>query len=115
MLCLRKNVPDAFDPSCISQSILDSDLEVGDLAMGLFGDFVEVPHDHPTQMAEATEVLMEQQAPIIAEASFSYDGLLCSVDILINLANHRVALHEVKALPVSKIFIITMPHFSFIF
>lgn len=97
MLWLKKNIPDAFDPNCMNQSVLESGLEVGDLAMGLFGDFVEVPYDKPTQMAEATAVLMEKQTPIIAEASFSYDGLFCSVDILKNLGNKQVELYEVKS------------------
>ena len=60
MLWLRENKPEAYDASCMNQSVLDSGLEVGDLAMGLFGDFVEVPYDKPGEMAKATIPLMEQ-------------------------------------------------------
>jgi hypothetical protein len=34
MLWLRENKPEAYDASCMNQSVLDSGLEVGDLAMG---------------------------------------------------------------------------------
>ena len=43
MLWLKKNMPEAFDDACMNQSVLDTGLVVGDLAMGLFGDFTEVP------------------------------------------------------------------------
>ena len=97
MLWLRENKPEAYDASCMNQSVLDSGLEVGDLAMGLFGDFVEVPYDKPGEMAKATIPLMEQKVPVIAEASFSYDGLFCSVDILKRLGDKEVAVYEVKS------------------
>lgn len=97
MLWLKKNNPDAFDPSCMNESVLETGLEVGDLAMGLFGDFVEVPYGDPKQMLEDTADLMEKQTPVVAEASFSYDGLFCSVDILKNLGNKQVELYEVKS------------------
>jgi hypothetical protein len=97
MLWLRENKPEAYDASCMNQSVLDSGLEVGDLAMGLFGDFVEVPYDKPGEMAKATIPLMEQNVPVIAEASFSYDGLFCSVDILKRLGDKEVAIYEVKS------------------
>ena len=60
MLWLKENKPEAYDASCMNQSVLDSGLEVGDLAMGLFGDFVEVPCDKPGEMAKATIPLMEK-------------------------------------------------------
>ena len=97
MLWLKKNVPDAFDPSCMNQSVLETGLEVGDLAMGLFGDFVEVPFTTPGEMIKVTEKLMEQNTPIIAEASFSVNGCFCSVDILKRLGDKQVAIYEVKS------------------
>lgn len=97
MLWLKKNVPEAFDDSCMNQSVLATGLEVGDLAMGLFGDFTEVPFGDLSEMIATTQQLMQQEVPVIAEASFSYDGLFCSVDILKNLGNQQVALYEVKS------------------
>ena len=85
MLWLKKNVPEAFDDSCMNQSVLDTGLAVGDLAMGLFGVFTEVPFCDLSEMIATTGKLMDQETPVIAEASFSYDGLFCSVDILKNL------------------------------
>ena len=66
---------------------MDAGNEVGDLAMGLFGDFVEVTAydgeklDLP-KMIENTKIEMEKGTNNICEASFSYNGLYCAVDIL---------------------------------
>ena len=97
MLWLKENVPDAWDKGCLNQAVLDSGLEVGDLAMGLFGDFVEVPYDKPGEMIKTTTVLMEQMVPIIAEASFSVNGCFCSVDILKRISENEIAVYEVKS------------------
>lgn len=97
MLWLKKNKPEAFDDSCMNQSVLDTGLAVGDLAMGLFGDFIEVPFGELDQMINITTKLMAQKIPVIAEASFSVDGLFCSVDILKRLGDKEVALYEVKS------------------
>lgn len=97
MLWLKKNKPEAFDDSCMNQSVLDTGLAVGDLAMGLFGDFIEVPFGELDQMINTTTQLMQQKAPVIAEASFSVDGLFCSVDILKRVSENEVALYEVKS------------------
>lgn len=97
MLWLRQNKPDAFDASCMNQSVLDTGLAVGDLAMGLFGTFVEVPYGDLNEMIKTTERLMAENTPVIAEASFSVDGLFCSVDILKRIDKKTVALYEVKS------------------
>lgn len=97
MLWLKKNKPEAFDDSVVNQAVLDRGNDVGDLAMGLFGDYVEVPFGDLSEMIRQTQTLVESGAPIIAEASFSYDGLFCSVDILKNLGDKRVELVEVKS------------------
>lgn len=70
---------------------------VGDLAMGLFGPFVEVPLGDLKDMIRETERLLDVGTPIIAEASFSVDGNFCSVDILKNLGNKQVEIYEVKS------------------
>lgn len=74
---------------------------VGDLAMGLFGDFVEVTTyngeklDLP-KMIEKTVIEMEKGTENICEASFSYNGLYCAVDIL-KKDGDGWAIYEVKS------------------
>jgi hypothetical protein len=56
---------------------------VGDIAMGYFGDFTEVPFSrNKTEMMDESRRLMDAGTAVIAEASFAYDGNFCSVDIL---------------------------------
>lgn len=81
----------------MSQSVLESGLAVGNLAMGLFGEFVEVPFGDLGEMIKTTTRLMAENTPIIAEASFSVDGLFCSVDILKRIDKTTVELFEVKS------------------
>lgn len=97
MLWLKKNMPDEFDDSVMNQSVLDAGSAVGDLAMGLFGDYVEVPFGDLGDMISTTKKLIEAKTPISAEASFSVDGLFCSVDILKVFDNSEVELYEVKS------------------
>ena len=44
-----------------------------------------------------TKQLIRKKTPIICEASFSQDGLFCSVDILKNIGKKHVELYEVKS------------------
>ncbi len=97
ILWLKKYKPEIFDDSVMNQSVLETGNEVGDLAMGLFGDFTEVPFGDLSQMISATKELIDSNTPVITEASFSYEGLFCSVDILKNLGNNRVEIYEVKS------------------
>ena len=76
--------------------------EVGDLARGLFGPYVNVTAykegdrlDLP-QMIENTRHEMEKGTPVICEASFSYEGLYCAVDLLKKEADGW-SLYEVKS------------------
>lgn len=75
--------------------------EVGDLAMGLFGDFVEVTTYNGEKldlgnMIERTVVEMEKGTSVICEASFSFNGLYCAVDIL-RRERDGWAIYEVKS------------------
>ena len=75
--------------------------EVGDLAMGLFGDFVEVTAYKDDgldleRMIEATCEELEKGTPVICEASFSLNGLYCAVDIL-RREGEGWAIYEVKS------------------
>lgn len=97
MLWLKKHKPDLFDDSTMNQAVLETGSEVGDLAMGLFGPFTEVKKDDESKMIFETERLIAAGEKIIAEASFAYDGLFCSVDILKNLGDKKFELYEVKS------------------
>ena len=44
MLWMENNMPEQFDDSVMDENILETDNRVGDLAMGYFGDFAEVPY-----------------------------------------------------------------------
>lgn len=81
----------------LRQSVLETGSAVGDLAMGLFGAFTEVPYGELPQMIQTTEKLLAAGTETVAEASFSYRGCFCSVDILCNLGEKRVELYEVKS------------------
>lgn len=75
---------------------------VGELAKNLFGEFVDVTTlkedgslDLPA-MIEKTEEEIKKGADIICEASFSYNGLYCAVDILRRVPD-GYAVYEVKS------------------
>ena len=60
---------------------------VGDIAMGYFGDSVEVSMYNGerldlNRMIERTKQEIAKNTPVICEASFEYNGLYCAVDIL---------------------------------
>ena len=61
---------------------------VGDLAMGLFGDYKEAHAEKPDgsldlgKMVEQTRQWMQEGVENIAEASFALEGHYCAVDIL---------------------------------
>ena len=88
-----------FDGSVLAR--MEAGNEVGDLAMGLFGPYVEVTAysdgklDLPAMMA-ATEAEMAKGTENICEASFSYNGLYCAVDIL-RKDGGGWAIYEVKS------------------
>lgn len=97
MIWLKKNKPEVFDDSVMNQSILETGNEVGDLAMGLFGAYTEVPFGDLGDMIKKTKELIAADTDVIAEGSFSYNRLFCSVDILKNLGNGCVEIYEVKS------------------
>ena len=76
--------------------------EVGDLAMGLFGAFEEMTAVDQngklniSQMIKNTTNAIARGVENICEASFSYYGLYCAVDIL-RKENGGYALYEVKS------------------
>ena len=76
--------------------------EVGDLAMGLFGDFKEVAAHQEDgsldlqKMIDLTKQYMDEGVENICEASFSCEGGYCAVDIL-RKTPEGWAIYEVKS------------------
>ena len=98
---LRKYKPDVvtIDDSVLSR--MENGNIVGDLAMGLFGDFVEVTsYDGDkldlSAMISKTKAEMRKGTQVICEASFDYNGLYCAVDIL-RKENDGWVIYEVKS------------------
>ena len=98
MLWMLDHMPEQFDDSVLNESVLQTGDEVGDLAMGYYGDFVEIPFsrgDFPA-MADMTRKLIDEGASNICEATFIHDMDLCLVDIL-RVFDGYVELVEVKS------------------
>jgi hypothetical protein len=99
-MSVYKPEEEVIDPN--SEARFENGTEVGDLAMGLLGDYVDVTTTKEDgkldlkAMLEKTQLLMENGTENICEASFSYDGNYCAVDIL-----HRTddgwSIYEVKS------------------
>ena len=97
MLWLKTFRSELLDNSVMNQAVLEAGTKVGELARGLFGDYSLVEYGDPNKMAQKTKALIATEEKVIAEASFLYDGLFCSVDILKNLGEGKVELYEVKS------------------
>lgn len=82
MLWLMQNKPETYDTSVVDQSAMETGNEVGDLAMGLFGEYTEVPFGNLDDMVKKTAALFNAGVSVIAEGTFSCNGLHCSVRIL---------------------------------
>lgn len=101
-LWLRTYKPDEaiVDPSV--EARFEEGNEVGDLAMQLFGPFVEVTIKNEdkslnlTAMIEKTKQEMAAGTENICEASFEYKGNYCAVDILRKTPGGW-AIYEVKS------------------
>ena len=101
-LWLRVNHPELApeDPSLSAR--METGNVIGDMAMGLFGQFKEVTAYRAdgrldlTQMITRTEELIQNGEELICEASFSYMGNYCAVDIL-KKEEDGYAIYEVKS------------------
>ena len=98
---LKKHMPEqaTLDSGILAR--MDAGNVVGDLAMGLFGDFVEVTAKDGDrldldEMIRRTNEEMAKGTPIICEASFRWEGLYCAVDIL-RKDGDGWAIYEVKS------------------
>ena len=101
-LWLEVNKPELAVMDSSAESRFEKGNEIGDLAMQIFGEFVEVTAHKPdgrldlAKMISDTKVLMDEGAPVICEASFSYNGDYCAVDIL-KREGDGYAIYEVKS------------------
>ena len=99
---LRQYKPEAAAVDAGVAARMDAGNEVGDLAMGIFGDYVDVTvcgaDNKPdlTKMIARTETEMKKGTENICDASFSYNGLYCAVDIL-RKDGDGWAIYEVKS------------------
>jgi len=102
LLWLEKYHPERKTQDDARDARMDTGNEVGDLAMGLFGDFTEVTVLNQdgrldiAAMLERTRECVDQGVENICEASFSYEGLYCAVDIL-RKEKDGYAIYEVKS------------------
>ena len=101
-LWLQTYRPELSEDNTALDARMETGNEVGDLAMGLFGDFTEVTaHKEDgrldlSKMIAHTKQLVAENHPVICEASFSYEGNYCAVDIL-RRENGGYAIYEVKS------------------
>ena len=80
-----------------NDAVLDNGTMVGELARGLFGNYELVEFDtNFKNMINKTNELLAKKPNIICEASFTYDGNFCSVDIL-KIDKDGVEIYEVKS------------------
>ena len=101
-LWLKTYRPELATPDNSLDARMEAGNEIGDLAMQLFGDFVEVSAHKDngkmdlSEMIARTNELLREECPVICEASFSYNGNYCAVDIL-KRENGGYAIYEVKS------------------
>lgn len=101
-LWLEVNHPEWKAENAALESRMETGNEVGDLAMGLFGDFTEttalLPDGKPDipAMLKKTQECLANGTKNICEAAFSYNGLYCAVDIL-RKEKGGYAIYEVKS------------------
>ena len=102
ILWLNKYKPEVITQDPSRQERFEKGNVVGDLAMGLFGDFVEVTaYDKDgnldmNKMIEKTDECLKNGTVNICEASFAPKGHFCSVDIL-HKEKDGYAIYEVKS------------------
>jgi hypothetical protein len=101
-LWLKSYQPELIVISDALQQRFQSGSAVGDLAMGLFGEFNDVTSYTSDgrlnlgKMAEDTRKWLDAGVEVICEASFFYDGGYCAVDIL-KKENGGYVIYEVKS------------------
>lgn len=95
-LWLLKNNPEVAT-EIDKQAILDNGTEVGELARGIFGEYINVEYNEDLSiMIKQTTELLNNAPNIITEASFNYNNNFCSIDILRNDVD-GLEIYEVKS------------------
>ena len=99
-MSVYKPEEEVIDPT--TEGRFEKGTEVGELARGILGDYVEVTTQKDdgsmdlVSMLRKTQEYMDSGAENICEASFSYDGNYCAVDIL-HKTEDGWAIYEVKS------------------
>lgn len=105
---MAEHMPEQADESLSNKSLQDSGNEVGDLAMGVFGDFVEIGQTFDFEgMADRTRRCLEasrlaasrkKRSKSVCEATFAdADGNLCMADIVRVKRDGSLVVTEVKS------------------
>ena len=100
-LWLKKYRPEVFEISEKAKSRFAAGSEVGKIAQGYFGEFVDVTERDGdsldlSKMIANTKEEIAKNTPVICEAAFSYNGLYCAVDIL-RREDDGWSIYEVKS------------------
>ena len=106
MLWMDKYKPEEKAEDATDDSRMEAGTEVAKMARELFGKQVDVTETVNRQlnlpaMTDRTQVEIEHETSVICEASFSYQGCYCAVDIL-KRENDGWAIYEVKSSTVNE-------------
>lgn len=96
MIWLNKYKPEEFEETK-NETVLKNGNEVGDLARSYFGNYSLVKYNEVLiKMIMETKEYLKQGKNIICEASFKFDNLFASIDIL-KIDDDGVSIYEVKS------------------
>jgi len=96
MLWLNSNKPEVKSETN-NDGVLKNGTEVGELAKGLFGEYIDIQFDENlSNMIDDTKKALENKNCVICEASFTHDNNFCSVDILVKNGD-SYEIYEVKS------------------
>lgn len=98
---MHKYKQEEFEFDNSAENRMNTGNDIGDLAMGLFGEYTEVTATNEDgidlkKMIDDTKLHINNGTPVICEASFDYEGLYCAVDIL-KKQDGGWAIYEVKS------------------
>ena len=96
MIWLNKYKPEEYEETK-SEGVLQNGNEVGDLARSYFGNYSLVKYNEALiKMIMETKEFLKQNKKIICEASFKFDNLFASIDIL-KVEEDGMSIYEVKS------------------